>query len=141
MILVLNLARLRRSLSWTEPSELDLSENDERKRPDPELLKPTSGCDVSSVLFHWGEAKDNLGDILTEYEDLFMNNKYDTGTCNIAKHRIASPETIPHREGKAHVSRQSGHSTPRSAEFFSSRFDSTLLLAMGQWDCHGEEEK
>ena len=52
-------------LSSTEPSEADLSENEKRKRTDPQLLKPIPGPDLSSVLSSWGEgARDKLENIL-----------------------------------------------------------------------------
>ena len=93
-------------LSSTEPSELDLSESEKRKRTDPQLLKAIPGPDLSSVLSSWGEeARDKLETILNEYEDLFMKNKSDIGRCKIAKHRIElEPEAIPHREGARRMS-------------------------------------
>ena len=93
-------------LSSTEPSELDLSENEKRKRTDPQLLKPIPGPDLSSVLSSWGEeARDKLASVLSEYDDLFMKNKSDIGRCKIAKHQIKlEPEAIPHREGARRMS-------------------------------------
>ena len=91
-------------LSSTEPSEMGLSENEKRKRTDPQLLKPIPGPDLSSVLSSWGEgARDKLASVLNEYDDLFMKNKSDIGRCKIAKHRI-EPEAIPHREGARRMS-------------------------------------
>ena len=94
-------------LSSTEPSEMGLSENEKRKRTDPQLLKPIPGPDLSSVLSSWGEgARDKLASVLSEYDDLFMKNKSDIGRCKIAKHRIElEPEAIPHREGARRMSR------------------------------------
>ena len=88
-------------LSSTEPSEAGLSDNEKRKRTDPQLLKAIPGPDLSSVLSSWGEeARNKLETILNEYEDLFMKNKSDIGRCKIAKHKIElEPEAIPHREG------------------------------------------
>ena len=93
-------------LSSTEPSEMGLSENEKRKRTDPQLLKPIPGPDLSSVLSSWGEgARDKLASVLNEYDDLFMKNKSDIGRCKIAKHRIElEPEAIPHREGARRMS-------------------------------------
>ena len=93
-------------LSSTEPSEMGLSENEKRKRTDPLLLKPIPGPDLSSVLSSWGEgARDKLASVLSEYDDLFMKNKFDIGRCKIAKHRIElEPEAIPHREGARRMS-------------------------------------
>ena len=93
-------------LSSTEPSEMGLSENEKRKRTDPQLLKPIPGPDLSSVLSSWGEgARDKLASVLSEYDDLFMKNKSDIGRCKIAKHRIElEPEAIPHREGARRMS-------------------------------------
>ena len=45
-------------LSSTEPSEIDLSENQKRKRTDPQLLKPIPGPDLSSVLSSWGKRRE-----------------------------------------------------------------------------------
>ena len=42
-------------LSSTEPSEAGLSDNEKRKRTDPQLLKAIPGPDLSSVLFSWGK--------------------------------------------------------------------------------------
>ena len=93
-------------LSSTEPSEIGLSENEKRRRTDPQLLKPIPGPDLSSVLSSWGEgARDKLASVLSEYDDLFMKNKSDIGRCRIAKHRIElEPEAIPHREGARRMS-------------------------------------
>ena len=93
-------------LSSTEPSEIDLSESEKRKRTDPQLLKAIPGPNFSSVLSSWGEeARDKLELILTEYEDLIMKNKCDIGKCKIAKHSIElEPEAIPHREGARRMS-------------------------------------
>ena len=93
-------------LSSTEPSEMGLSENEKRKRTDPQLLKPIPGPDLSSVLSSWGEgARDKLASVLNEYDDLIMKNKSDIGRCKIAKHRIElEPEAIPHREGARRMS-------------------------------------
>ena len=93
-------------LSSTEPSEMGLSENEKRKRTDPQLLKPILGPDLSSVLSSWGEgARDKLASVLSEYDDLFMKNKSDIGRCKIAKHRIElEPDAIPHREGARRMS-------------------------------------
>ena len=93
-------------LSSTEISEDDLSENEKRANTDPQLLKPIPGPDPSSVLSSWGEgARDQLANILDEYDDLFMKHKADIGKCTIAKHRIElEPEAIPHREGARRMS-------------------------------------
>ena len=93
-------------LSSTEPSEVGLSENEGRKRTHPQLLKTIPGPDISSNLSFWGEeARDKLGTILNEYEDLFMKNKSDIGRCKIAKDRIElEPEAVPHREGAGRMS-------------------------------------
>ena len=67
-------------LSSTEPSEAGLSDNEKRKRTDPQLLKAIPGPDLSSVLSSWREeARNKLETILNEYEDLFMKNKSDIG--------------------------------------------------------------
>ena len=58
----------RNFLSSTEPSEIDLSESEKRKRTDPQLQKAIPGPNLSSVLSSWGEeARDKLELILTEY--------------------------------------------------------------------------
>ena len=93
-------------LSSTELSEEEMSENDKRAQTDPQLLKPIAGPDLSSVLSFWGEgARDQLAEVLNEYDDLFMKHKADIGKCTIAKHRIElEPEAIPHREGARRMS-------------------------------------
>ena len=93
-------------LSSTEPSEAGLSDNEKRKRTDPQLLKAIPGPDLSSVLSPWGEeGRNKLETILNEYEDLFMKNKCDIGRCKFAKHKIElEPEAIPHREGARRMS-------------------------------------
>ena len=92
-------------LSSTELSEEDMSENEKRAQTDPNLLKPIPGPDMSSVLSFWGEgARDQLAEVLNEYDDLFMKHKADIGKCTIAKHRIElEPEAIPHREGARRI--------------------------------------
>ena len=81
-------------------------ENEKRAQTDPNLLKPIPGPDLSSVLSFWGEgARDQLAEVLNEYDDLFMKHKADIGKCTIAKHRIElEPEAIPHREGARRMS-------------------------------------
>ena len=93
-------------LSSTELPEEDMSENEKRAQTDPNLLKPIPGPDLSSVLSFWGEgARDQLAEVLNEYDDLFMKHKADIGKCTIAKHRIElEPEAIPHREGARRMS-------------------------------------
>ena len=76
-------------LSSTEMSEEVLTENEKRARTDPQLLKPIPGPDLSSVLLVWGEcARDQLAEVLNEYDDLFMKHKADIGRCTKSKHRI-----------------------------------------------------
>ena len=93
-------------LSSTEISEEELSENEKRARTDPQLLKPIAGPDFSSVLSSWGEeARDQLANVLNEYDDLFMKHKTNIGRCRIAKPRIElEPEAIRHREGARRMS-------------------------------------
>ena len=45
-------------LSSTEPSEAGLSDNEKRKRTDPQLLKAIPGPDLSSVLFSWRKRRE-----------------------------------------------------------------------------------
>ena len=62
-------------LSSTELSEEDVSESEKRARTDPRLLKHIPG---PSVLSFWGEgARDQLAEVLNEYDDLFMKHKAD----------------------------------------------------------------
>ena len=93
-------------LSPTELSEEEMSESEKRAQTDPNLLKPIPGPDLSSVLSSWGEgARDQLAEVLNEYDDLFMKHKADIGKCAIAKHRIElEPQAIPHREGARRMS-------------------------------------
>ena len=88
-------------LSSSELSEEGLSEREKPKKTDRLncLNRPQVPTFLLSFL-HGGEARDKLGSISIEYEDLFMKNKSDIGRCKIAKHRIElEPEAIPHREG------------------------------------------
>ena len=93
-------------LSLTELSEEEMSESEKRAQTDPNLLKPIPGPDLSSVLSSWGEgARDQLAEVLNEYDDLFMKHTADIGNRAIAKHRIElEPQAIPHREGARRMS-------------------------------------
>ena len=93
-------------LSSTELSEEEVSKNEKRAQTDPQLLNTKPGPDLSSVLSFWGEgARDQLAEVLNEYDELFMKHKADIGKCTIAKHRIElEPETITHREGARRMS-------------------------------------
>ena len=92
--------------SYTEISEIGLSEYEKRARTDPQLLKAIPGPDLSSVLSFRGEVtRDQLANVLSEYDDLFMKHKADIGRCKIAKHRIElEPDALPHREGHRRMS-------------------------------------
>ena len=96
----------RNFLSPTELSEEEMSESEKRAQTEPDLLKPIPGPDLSSVLSSWGEgARDQLAEVLNEYDDLFMKHKADIGKCALAKHRIElEPQAIPHREGARRMS-------------------------------------
>ena len=51
------------------------------------------------------EARDQLADVLNEYDDFLMKHKADIGRCKKAKHRIElEPEGIPHREDARRMS-------------------------------------
>ena len=93
-------------LSLTELSEEEMSESKKRAQTDPNLLKPIPGPDLSSVLSSWGEgARDQLAEVLNEYDDLFMKHTADIGNRATAKHRIElEPQAIPHREGARRMS-------------------------------------
>ena len=97
-------------LSSTELSEEEVSENEKRAQTDPQLLKPIPGPDMSSVFSFWGEgARDQLAEVLNEYNDFVMKHKADIGKCTIAKHRIElEPEAIPLREGARRMSPDKG---------------------------------
>ena len=77
-----------------------------RVRTDPQLLKPITGPDLPSVLsFLRKRARDQLANVLNEYDDLFMKHKADIGRYKTAKHRIElEPEALPHREGARRMS-------------------------------------
>ena len=138
----LNLVFLPKTfLHSTEMSEEGLSENEKRKRTDPQLLKAIPGPHLSSVLSICGEiARDQLANVLNELDDL-LKHKADIAMCKIVKHRIElEPEAFPHREGARRMSRQGCESQSRSAELASFRSNSTFLLAMGERDSHGEEK-
>ena len=93
-------------LSPTELSEEEMSENEKRAQTNPNLLKPIPGPDLSSVLSSWGEgARDQLAEVLNEYDDFFYETYNDIGKSAIAKHRIElEPQAIPHREGARRMS-------------------------------------
>ena len=90
----------------TEMPEEGLSENEKRGRTDPQLLKSIPGPELSSVLSFWGEgARNQLAQVLNEYDDFFTKHKADIVKCTIAKHRVElEPEAIPHREGATRMS-------------------------------------
>ena len=63
-------------LSSIKMSEIDLSENKNRKRTDPQLLKQIPGRDLSFVLSSWGKRHwiNWKEGVLNDYEDLFMKS-------------------------------------------------------------------
>ena len=74
-------------LSSTDPREEGLSERENRKRTDPELMAPIPGPDsqLQEVKDLWGaSACESLGNILHEFDDLFMKHKADIGRCTTA---------------------------------------------------------
>ena len=69
-------------LSSTDPREEGLSERENRERTDPELMAPIPGPDsqLQEVKDLWGaSACESLGNILHEFDDLFMKHKADIG--------------------------------------------------------------
>ena len=113
--------------STTEPSVPPLSEEELRKRTDPELLKPIKGPDLEPVGTTWGEnTKAELGKLIAEYDDLFMKHKADIGRCKVAKHRIVlEPNVLPHREGARRMS-------PEKADAANAEVNNLLALGMIQ---------
>ena len=113
-------------LSSTDPG---LSEREIRKRTDPDLLAPIPGPDsqLQEVKKLWGaSACESLGNILNEFDDLFMKRKADIGRCTIAKHTIeVEPGAVPHREGARRMS-------PEKAEQANQEVRSLLALGMIQ---------
>ena len=116
-------------LSSTDPSEAGLAEREIRKRTDPDLLAPIPGPDsqLQEVKKLWGaSACESLGNILSEFDDLFMKRKADIGRCTIAKHTIeVEPGAVPHREGARRMS-------PEKAERANQEVRSLLALGMIQ---------
>ena len=116
-------------MSSTDPSEAGLSEREIRKRTDPDILAPVPGPDsqLQVVKKRWGaSACESLGDILNEFDDLFMKRKADIGRCTIAKHTIeVEPGAVPHREGASRMS-------PEKAERANQEVRSLLALGMIQ---------
>ena len=116
-------------LSSTDPSEAGLSEPEIRKRTDPDLLAPIPGADsqLQEVKKLWGaSACESLGNILNEFDDLFMKRKADIGRCTIAKHTIeVEPGAVPHREGARRMS-------PKKAERANQEVRRLLALGMIQ---------
>ena len=98
-------------LSSTDPSEAGLSEREVRKRTDPELMAPIPGPDSQLLEIEniWGaSACESLGNILNEFNDLFMKHKADIGRCTIANHMVeVEPGAVPHREGAGRMSPES----------------------------------
>ena len=125
-------------------SEEGLTENEKRARTDPQLLKPIPSPDLSSVLSIWGEgARDQLAKVLNEYDDLFMKHKADIGKCTIAKHAIElQPEAIHHREGARRMSPNKSAKANQEVRNLLALgwLNPTFLLAMGEWNSHGEEK-
>ena len=116
-------------LSSTDPSEAELSEREIRKRTDPELMAPIPGPDsqLQEVKNLWGaSACESLGNILSEFDDLFMKHKADIGRCTIAKHTVElEPGAVPHREGARRMS-------PEKAERANQEVRNLLALGMIQ---------
>ena len=116
-------------LSSTDPSEAGLSERKIRKRTDPELMAPIPGPDsqLQEVKNLWGaSACESLGNILNEFDDLFMKHKADIGRCTIAKHTVElEPRAVPHREGARRMS-------PEKAERANQEVRNLLALGMIQ---------
>ena len=116
-------------LSSTDPSEEGLSEREIRKRTDPELIASIPGPDsqLQEVKDLWGaRACESLGNILNEFDDLFMKHKADIGRCTIAKHTVeVEPGAIPHHEGARRMS-------PEKAERASQEVRNMLALGIIQ---------
>ena len=116
-------------LSSTDPSEAGLSEREIRKRTDPDLLAPIPGpySQLQEVRKLGGASTcESLGNILNEFDDLFMKRKADIGRCTIAKHTIeVEPGAVPHREGARRMS-------PEKAERANQEVRSLLALGMIQ---------
>ena len=116
-------------LSSTDPSEAGLSKREVRKRTDPELMAPIPGPDsqLQEVENLWGaSACESLGNILNEFDDLFMKHKADIGRCIIAKHTVeVELEAVPHREGARRMS-------PEKAERANQEVRNLLALGMIQ---------
>ena len=116
-------------LSSTDPSGAELSEREIRKRTDPELMAPIPGPDsqLQEVKNLWGaSACESLGNILNEFDDLFMKHKADIGRCTIAKHTVElEPGAVPHREGARRMS-------PEKAERANQEVRKLLALGMIQ---------
>ena len=116
-------------LSSKDPSEAGLSERENRKRTDPELMAPIPGPDseLQEVKNLWGaSACESLGNTLNEFVDLFMKHKADIGRCTIAKHTVElEPGAVPHREGARRMS-------PEKAERANQEVRNLLALGMIQ---------
>ena len=116
-------------LSSTDPSEAGLSEREIRKRTDPEPMAPIPGPDsqLQEVKNLWGaSACESLGNILNEFDYLFMKHKADIGRCTIAKHTVElEPWAVPHREGARRMS-------PKKGERANQEVQNLLALGMIQ---------
>ena len=110
-----------------DPCEEGLSEREIRKRTDPELMAPIPGPGSQLQVFKdmWGaSACESLGNILNEFDDLFMKHKADIGRCTIAKHPVeVEPEAILHREGARRMS-------PEKSECGNQEVRNLLVLGM-----------
>ena len=111
-----------------------MSETEKRAQTDPQLLKPIPSPDLSSVLSFWEEgARDQLAEVLNEYDDLFMKHKADIGKCTIVKHRVElEPEAIPQREGARRMSPdKAAKANQEVRNLLALGSNPTFLLALG----------
>ena len=88
-------------------SEMNLSTASElTSSSEFEFLSSTDPSEAGLSEREWGaSACESLGNILKEFDDLFMEHKADIGRCTIAKHTVeVEPGAVPHREGARRMS-------------------------------------
>ena len=88
---------------------------------------PGPDSQLQEVKDLWGpRACESLGNLLSEFDDLFMKHKAEIGRCTIAKHPVeVEPGAIQHREGSRRMS-------PEKAEHANQEVRNLLTLGMIQ---------
>ena len=106
-----------------------MSQREVKKRTNPALLTPIPGPEAQLVEVRslWGStARDTLGKLRPELDDIFSKYKADIGKCKIAKHpKEVEPGAVPNRECARRTS-------PEKAELANQEVRDLLALGMIQ---------